>query len=65
MKFCMDWAVSYVSMYELAYSQNFPCIVASAMMEGCMESGKDVTEGGAKYNRTGMTACGTAKWVTA
>jgi len=47
-------------MYELAYSQNFPCIVASTMMEGCMESGLDVTEGGAKYNRTGLTACGTA-----
>ena len=30
------------------------------MMKGCIESGKDVTEGGAKYNRTGMTACGTA-----
>ena len=25
-----------------------------------MEKGKDVTEGGAKYNRIGMTACGTA-----
>jgi formate C-acetyltransferase len=57
---CLNWAVSYTSMYELAYSQNYPCIVASAMMEGCMESGKDATEGGAKYNRTGLTAGGTA-----
>jgi formate C-acetyltransferase len=60
MEFCLDWAVSYVSMYELAYSTFFPCVAASAMMEGCLESGKDVTEGGAKYNRTGMQACGTA-----
>jgi formate C-acetyltransferase len=60
MKYCLDWAVSYVSMYELAYSTFFPCVTASAMMEGCLESGKDVTEGGAKYNRTGLTACGTA-----
>ena len=60
MDYCLSWTVSYASMYELAYSQNFPCIVASAMMEGCMESGKDVTEGGAKYNRTGLTACGTS-----
>jgi formate C-acetyltransferase len=60
MKHCLDWAVTYVSMYELAYSANFPCIAASAMMEGCLESGKDATEGGAKYNRTGLTACGTA-----
>ncbi|MDR0817975.1 MAG: hypothetical protein LBN43_00155 [Oscillospiraceae bacterium] len=60
MQYLMDWTVSFASMYELAYSQNFPCVVASTMMEGCMESGKDVTEGGAKYNRTGLTACGTA-----
>ncbi|MCL2226140.1 MAG: hypothetical protein FWB97_00700 [Oscillospiraceae bacterium] len=60
MKYLLDWTVSSASIYELAYSQNFPCIVASAMMEGCLESGKDVTEGGAKYNRTGLTACGTA-----
>ena len=59
-EYCMDWTVSFTSIYELAYSQNFPCIVASTMMEGCMESGKDVTEGGAKYNRTGLTACGTS-----
>ena len=59
-EYCMNWTVSFTSMYELAYSQNFPCIVASTMMEGCMESGKDVTEGGAKYNRTGLTACGTS-----
>ncbi len=60
MDYCLNWAVSYASMYELAYSQNFPCIVASSMMEGCLESGKDATEGGAKYNRTGLTMCGTA-----
>jgi formate C-acetyltransferase len=60
MQYVMDWTVSFASVYELAYSQNFPCIAASAMMEGCLESGKDVTEGGAKYNRTGLTAAGTA-----
>jgi formate C-acetyltransferase len=60
MRYLLDWTVSYASMYELAYSTYFPCIVASAMTEGCMDSGKDVTAGGAKYNRTGLTACGTA-----
>ncbi len=29
-------------------------------MEGCIEKGRDVTKGGAKYNRIGMTAIGTA-----
>ncbi|MDR1299830.1 MAG: pyruvate formate lyase family protein, partial [Oscillospiraceae bacterium] len=60
MKYLLDWTVSYASLYELAYSTHFPCVAASAMTDGCMESGKDVTEGGAKYNRTGLTACGTA-----
>ncbi|MDR2606455.1 MAG: hypothetical protein LBC38_04140 [Oscillospiraceae bacterium] len=60
MQYVLDWTVSFASVYELAYSQNFPCIVASSMMDGCLESGKDVTEGGAKYNRTGLTAAGTA-----
>ena len=60
MEYCLNWTVSLTSMYELFFSQNFPCIVASALMDGCMESGKDVTEGGAKYNRTGLTACGTS-----
>jgi formate C-acetyltransferase len=60
MEYCLDWTVSYASMYELAYSTFFPCIVASTMLDGCMESGKDATEGGAKYNRTGLTACGTS-----
>ena len=60
MKYCLDWSVSYASMYELAYSTYFPCIVASTLIDGCMESGLDATEGGAKYNRSGITACGTA-----
>ncbi len=59
MKFALDWTVSYSNLFEMVYSHYFPCIAASAMMEGCMESGRDVTAGGAKYNRTGLTACGT------
>ena len=56
----VGWNVSYGNVFELVYSHYFPCVVASAMMDGCLESGMDVTEGGAKYNRTGTTACGTA-----
>ena len=59
MQYVLDWTVSYSNMFEMAYSHYFPCIVASSMMEGCLEKGKDVTAGGAKYNRTGLTACGT------
>lgn len=60
MKYVLDWSVSYANIFETVYSHYFPCIVASTMTEGCLENGKDVTEGGARYNRTGMTACGTA-----
>jgi formate C-acetyltransferase len=60
MKYVLGWTVSYANVFEMVYSHYFPCIVASSMMEGCLEKGRDVTEGGAKYNRTGLTACGTA-----
>ena len=56
----LGWNVSYCNVFEMVYSHYFPCVVASSMMEGCLDSGLDVTEGGSKYNRTGMTACGTA-----
>jgi len=60
MKYVLDWTMSYANMFEMVYSRYFPCIVASTMMDGCMEKGMDATEGGAKYNRIGLTACGTA-----
>jgi len=40
-------------LFEVAYSEQFPCLTASVLMDGCMESGKDVTWGGAKYNAFG------------
>ncbi|MBQ8024924.1 MAG: hypothetical protein IKS27_06310 [Oscillospiraceae bacterium] len=60
MEHCLDWNVTYANLFELAYGEYYPCIVASALMEGCLESGKDVNHGGAKYNRMGITATGTS-----
>lgn len=60
MKYVLDWSVSYTNTFEMVFSHYFPCIAASTMMEGCIENGRDVTKGGAKYNRTGLTAIGTA-----
>ena len=60
LKYLLDWNVSFCNLFELMYGHYFPCIVASALTDGCMESGKDVNHGGAKYNRTGITAVGTA-----
>ncbi|MDR2197505.1 MAG: hypothetical protein LBO07_06030, partial [Coriobacteriales bacterium] len=59
LEFFLNWHISMVNLYELAYGMFFPCVSASVAMEGCMESGKDVLEGGAKYNSTGFTALGT------
>jgi formate C-acetyltransferase len=35
------------------FNAEWPCLSASVMTEGCLESGKDVTWGGAKYNGMG------------
>ncbi len=58
LKYFLDWHISFVNFYELAYGQFFPCVSATATIDGCMESGLDVLEGGAKYNSTGFTALG-------
>ncbi|MDR0838662.1 MAG: hypothetical protein LBN99_03365 [Oscillospiraceae bacterium] len=60
MRCVLGWNVTYSNIFEEVYSHYFPCIAASTMIEGCLDKGKDATEGGAKYNRTGLTACGTA-----
>jgi len=54
----LDWHVTFVNCFELIYSSFFPCVSATATMEGCMESGLDVLDGGSKYNSTGFTALG-------
>lgn len=59
-RYFLDWHISICSLYEQVYSQSFPCITASVMMDGCMESGLDATWGGCKYNSTGITCIGTA-----
>ena len=58
LKYFLDWQISGHNMFEVMYQEYFPCVAASATFEGCMESGKDVTAGGAKYNSCGITVCG-------
>jgi formate C-acetyltransferase len=41
-------------LFEVAYREQFPVLSASVTIDGCMESGKDVTWGGAKYNAMGV-----------
>ena len=42
------------------HSINYPVIFASMAMKGCVESGKSVQEGGAKYTTAGMFITGAA-----
>ncbi len=57
-EFYVGWHITCANIAEYAYRYTYPCPVASATTDGCMESGKDVTFGGAKYNSTGVTCCG-------
>ena len=52
-KYYMDYEAKIYQLNALVFNQDFPCISASVMTEGCVESGKDVTWGGAKYYAMG------------
>ncbi|MBQ8831431.1 MAG: hypothetical protein IJ017_07510 [Oscillospiraceae bacterium] len=57
-EFFVKWHVGCTNSFEYVARQNLPLPVASATMEGCMESGRDVMWGGAKYNSTGLSSVG-------
>lgn len=58
MEFFVKWHAGCINSFEYVARQNLPLPVVSATMEGCMESGRDVMFGGAKYNSTGMAGVG-------
>ena len=51
-KYSVDFGARMYQFAALTFDAAWPCLSASVMLDGCMESGKDVTWGGAKY--TGM-----------
>jgi formate C-acetyltransferase len=53
MEYFAHWQVSLVNTWEYVASEHMQLPLLSATIEGCMESGKDVMKGGAKYNSTG------------
>ena len=59
-RYSINYNVELCNFYELVYSEVFPAVCASAMLDGCMESGLDATWGGCRYNSTGLTCIGTA-----
>jgi len=56
----LTWSATLNNYTELEYPRLFPFPNLSISTIGCMEKGKDVSEGGAKYNSFGGTATGLA-----
>ena len=54
----LTWSATLNNYTEHEYPRLFPYPNLSISTEGCMESGKDVSQGGAKYNSFGGTATG-------
>jgi formate C-acetyltransferase len=59
-KYFLDWHMTVTNFCEIVFAENFPAVAASALLDGCMESGKDATLGGALYNQSSFCAMGTA-----
>jgi pyruvate formate-lyase/glycerol dehydratase family glycyl radical enzyme len=55
-EFFVNWHISLVNTWEYVASEHMQLPLLSATIDGCMESGKDVMQGGAKYNSTGNAA---------
>ncbi len=59
----IDQAVTLNNNFGRAYQKIHPGPMLSALMEGCTEKGKDVTQGGAVYNSSGAAMIGVAEVV--
>ena len=57
-EFFVRWHVVCTNIFEYVAREYLPLPVVSATMDGCMESGRDVMYGGAKYNSTGIAGVG-------
>ena len=54
----LDWHLALHAISEYVGTRQMPVPMASATMDGCMESGRDMMWGGAKYNATGLATMG-------
>ena len=57
-EYFIDWQVAFTSVREVVARHYMPLPIVSATVDGCLESGKDVMWGGAKYNGTGFAGVG-------
>ncbi len=58
LEYFLDWHFRVNNITEHIGSYLMPVPIASATMDGCMENGKDMMHGGAKYNSTGVAMLG-------
>lgn len=56
--FNVDKLVQAVEAKDRAHAESFPSPLVSATLEGCLESGRDMTRGGARYNYGSITGRG-------
>ena len=56
--FMVDTVVKAVNLKDRAYMELLPCPYVSATLAGCIESGTDMTRGGARYNFSSVGARG-------
>ena len=59
----IEQAVTLNNNFGRAYQKIHPFPMLSALIEGCLEAGKDVTQGGALYNSSGAAIIGVAEVV--
>ncbi|HSW39251.1 MAG TPA: pyruvate formate lyase family protein [Acidobacteriota bacterium] len=60
MNYFVEWLLTLNNCSEYVTMKERPIPALSAMLEGCMESGRDCVCGGAKYNSFGVPGTGTA-----
>lgn len=58
--YCYEMIKEGYDLMQGIHAANYPVIFASMSMKGCIESGKSVQEGGAKYTTAGMLITGAA-----
>ena len=54
----VGWDANMINIHEGVAAREIPQPVVSSSMTGCQESGRDVMQGGSKYNSTGMSGIG-------
>ena len=54
----INWQVTLTNSFEYVAAREMPLPLASATIDGCMQSGRDVMQGGSKYNSTGFPGVG-------